>query len=156
MEDRFTKFSKLYILIFLLFLSIPVLFGAVISLFYGFSKLISSRPVDIAFELIVICVPSAIFATAYYIFIRRTKNNPSGIVRAISYIFSFIGLLVSLAAVIMNFMDYFKRHAHDIYDYTSFSLWFLAGNVGLLFLMAIMQALTTAKEVDWMDRQKNK
>jgi hypothetical protein len=31
---------------------------------------------------------------------------------------------------------------------------FLAGNIGLLFLLAILQAFTTNKEEDWMDKRR--
>ena len=38
MEDRFVKYSKLYALIFLLFLSVPVILGLIVAAFYGISK----------------------------------------------------------------------------------------------------------------------
>lgn len=153
MDDRFTKFSKLYLLVFLLFLSVPVVFSLVMSVFYGFSKLISSRPVDIIFELVVITIPAAVFSSAYYIFSKRTKTHPSAAVRVISQIVFWVGICSSIAVLVISIIGYFKNGYHNITDYVSFSLAFLAGNVAALFLIAILQALTTKKEEDWMEKR---
>ena len=108
MDDRFTKFSKLYFLVFLLFLSVPVAFSLVMSVFYGFSKLISSRPVDIIFELVVITIPAAVFSSAYYIFSKRTKTHPSVVVRVTSQIVFWVGIGCSIAVLVVSIIDYFK------------------------------------------------
>ena len=84
MEDRFIKYSKLYALIFLMFLAIPVILGLLIATFYGISKLVSSSVVDIIFGLGVITLAPALFSSVYVIFLKRTKQHPSAIVRAIS------------------------------------------------------------------------
>ena len=156
MEDRFTKYSKLYFLIFLMFLSIPVIFGLVVGTMYGFSKLVSSKPIDIMYELLVIAIPPAIFATVYYIFIKRTKKHPSAIVKAISQILFIIGFCCCVLVLVMDILDYFNKGIHDVTDYRSFNLLFLAGNIGALFLIAILQAFTTKKEVDWIEKRKQK
>jgi len=36
MDDKFLKYSKLYILIFLMFLAIPVILGLLVVTFWGF------------------------------------------------------------------------------------------------------------------------
>ena len=156
MEDRFTKYSKLYVLIFLLFLSIPVVFGLVIGLMYGFSKVVSSGFVDILFELVVISLPPAVFATVYYIFFRRTKIHPSAVVKAISQLLFIFGFVYCIVIMGISIIDYFTVKPHDITGYASFTLLFLAGNIGLLFLLAIIQAFTTKKEEDWMAKRKRK
>lgn len=156
MDDRFTKFSKLYLLIFLLFLSIPVVFGLVVGVMYGFSKLVSSSFVDILFELVVISIPPAIFATAYYIFIKRTKNHPSAPVKMVSQVLFMLGFIYCLVIMGISVLDYFKIKPHDITGYASFSLMFLAGNIGMLFFLAIIQAFTTKKEEDWLEKRKRK
>ncbi len=150
MDDRFTKYSKLYFLVFLLFLAVPVGFALLIATFYGFSTLISSRPVDIIFELIVIGIPSAIFTTACYIFFKRTKQHPSAGVKIISQILFVIGFLNSLLFLVLGIISYFKKGYNNITDYPTFNIAFLAGNIGGLFLIAILQAFTTKKEEDWM------
>lgn len=154
MEDRFVKYSKLYALIFLLFLSVPVLLGLVVVLFYGISRLISSSYVDIAFGLCVISMTPALFSTAYLIFLKRTKTHPARWVRSLSILLFIVGISVSGLVLVVDMISFFRQFKTDIAAYRSFSLVYTAGNVGALFLIAIIQALTTSKEVDWMDRNK--
>lgn len=156
MEDRFTKYSKLYVLIFLLFLSVPVVFGLIVGVMYGFSKVVSSSIVDVLFELVVISLPPTVFATVYYIFFRRTKNHPSVPVKMISQLLFIFGFVYCITVMGVSILDYFKLKPHNITEYASFSLFFLAGNIGLLFLLAIIQAFTMQKEEDWMEKRKRK
>ncbi len=151
MEDKFIRYSKLYFLIFLLFLSVPVIIVLLIGVFYGFSKLVSIAPLQFIFELLILSVPCAIFASAYYIFFRRTKFHPSPVVRVISRILFVIGFCLALVFLVLDIITYFHKHI-DISDYRSFGTWYLAGNIGGLFIIAIMQAFTTEKEKDWMER----
>ena len=154
MEDRFVKYSKLYFLIFLLFLSVPVILGLAIGIGYGFSKLISSRPVELLYQLIVIALPSSVFATVYYIFFKRTKTHPSPAVRQISRIVFVLGFCICVIVLISDFIKFFKNPVFGTEGYRNFTLPFLAGNVAVLFIIAIMQAFTTNKEVDWMEKRK--
>ena len=154
MEDRFTKYSKLYFLIFLLFLSIPVIISAFVALCYGFSRLVSSRPFDIVFELMIISIPPAIFSSAYFIFSKRTKEHPSTLVRVISQCLFVIGIICSAVILVFSIITYFNKGYNSATDYKSYSLAFAAGNIGALFLVAIMQAFTTKKEEDWMEKRK--
>ncbi len=154
MEDKFLKYSKLYILIFLMFLAIPVMLGLVVVTFYGFSKLVSSSPVDIIFELAMISLLPAVFASAFVIFFKRTTQHPSTAVRLVSKILFVIGIIACLAVLVTDIISFFNKHDLDIAGYNCFSLGFLAGNVGGLFLIAIIQAFTTKKEADWMERNR--
>lgn len=154
MEDRFTKYSKLYIIIFLLFLSVPVLLGLVIAAFYGISKLVSSTVADISFGLGVVSLPPALFMSVYYIFFKRTKYHPVAAVRIVSRIIFITGFIISLFVLVYDMRSFFTRYSTDIAGYLGYSLIYLAGNVTMLFLVAIIQALTTGKEVDWMDRRR--
>ncbi len=154
MEDRFIKYSKLYALIFLLFLSVPVLLGLAIAAFYGISKLVSSTIADIVFGLGVVSLAPAVFMTVYYIFFKRTKKHPAQAVKIISYILFIIGFVTSLVVLVLDMISFFTRFNTDITGYHGLSLTYLAGNVGALFLIAIVQAFTTNKEVDWMDRKR--
>ena len=54
MDDKFLKYSKLYGYIFFALFAFVIGVALLIATFYGFSKILSSRPVDVAFELIVI------------------------------------------------------------------------------------------------------
>jgi len=153
MEDRFLKYSKLYILIFLMFLAIPVILGLLIVTFYGFSKLVSSSVVDVIFGLGVITLAPALFSSVYVIFFKRTKLHPLVIVRIISQAFFVIGIICSISILVIDMISFFRKFEIDISAYRCFSLAYLAGNVGGIFLVGIIQAFTTPKEVDWMDRK---
>lgn len=154
MEDRFTKYSKLYLLIFLLFLCVPVLLGLIIAAFYGISKLVSSTVADITFGLGVVSLAPAIFMSVYFIFFKRTKKHPVKAVKIISQVLFIAGFLISLTVLVFDMIFFFTKFNTDITGYYGLSLTFLAGNVAMLFLIAIVQALTTNKEVDWMDRER--
>ncbi len=152
MEDRFIKYSKLYILIFLMFLAIPVLLGLLIATFYGISKLVSSSVMDIIFGLGVITIAPALFSSVYVLFLKKTKQHPVAIIRNISKTFFVIGIVCSITIWVTDLISFFNKFNIDISVYHCFSLAFLAGNVGDIFLIGLIQAFTTKKEVDWMDR----
>lgn len=156
MEDKFIKYTKLYIFILLLLLSVPVLFGLLIAVFYGFSTLISSKPVDIVFELLVIAIGPAIIAAAYGIFFIRTRKQSASIVKIISISFFLAGFISCIVVMVMDIFSLFNHNNHVISDYYSYSLPFLAGNIGTLFLIAVLQALSASKEKDWMHRNNEK
>ena len=152
MEDKFVRYTKLYILIFLMFLSIPVIIALLIGIFYGFSKLISSGPVDFIFQLLILSLPAAVFIAAYSIFLKRTKQHPSSIVRICSMIFFVAGLICCIGLLARDIISFFKQPTNDVISYYCYSVAFLAANIGALFLIAIIQAFTTKKEADWMER----
>lgn len=154
MEDRFVKYSRLYALIFLLFLCVPVLLGLVVFALYGFSKLISSSVADISFGLLIASLPASLFMSVYAIFFTRTKNHPSKPVKIVSQMIFVAAFIISIAALVYDIHTFFTKYSTDIDQYRSYSLIYMAGNVALLFLIAIVQAFTTKKEVDWMDRKR--
>jgi hypothetical protein len=153
MEDRFLKYSKLYILIFLLFLAVPVILGLLVAVFYGISKVVSSNAADLIFGLGTITMLPALFSSVYVIFFKRTKQHPSAIVRILSNTFFVLGIICSVIVLIIDIIAFFNKYEIDISAYRCFSLAYLAGNVGMIFLIGIIQAFTTPKEVDWMDRK---
>ena len=154
MEDRVIKYSKLYALIFLLFLCVPVLLGLIIATFYGISKIVSSTVADISFGLGVVSLTPAVFMSVYFIFFKRTKKHPAKAIKIISQIIFLAGFLISLVVLVFDMISFFTKFNTDITGYHGLSLTYLAGNVSILFLIAIIQALTTNKEVDWMDRER--
>lgn len=154
MEDRFTKYSKLYILIFLMFLSVPVILGLIIAMFYGVSRLVSSNVVDIVFGLGVVAMAPALFSAVYVIFFKRTGRHPVPAVRIISKILFVAATALSILVLVLDMVSFFSKFNVDIDKYHSFSLVYMAGNVALLFLIAIVQAFSTNKEVDWMERNR--
>jgi len=154
MEDRFLKYSKLYLLIFLLFLSVPVLLGLIIALFYGVSRVVSSNVADISFGLGVIALAPAILSAVYVIFFKRTGKHPVAGVRVISKFIFIVAILISIIVLVIDMIYFFNRYDTNITGYYGLSLTYLAGNTAMLFLIAIIQAFTTKKEVDWMERQR--
>ncbi len=153
MEDRFLKYSKLYILIFLLFLAVPVILGLLVAFFYGLSKVVSSNAADLIFGLGTITLLPALFSSVYVIFFKRTKQHPSATVRVLSSLFFVLGIICSITVLVIDIIAFFSKYEIDISAYRCFSLAYLAGNVAMIFLIGIMQAFTTQKEVDWMDRK---
>jgi hypothetical protein len=151
MEDKFTRYSKLYFLIFLLFLSVPVIIGLIIGTFWGFSKVLSVAPTEMIYTLLIMSVPCAIFSSAYYIFFRRTRFHPSNVVRVISRTLFTIGFCLAIVFLVLDIITYFHKPV-DVGEYRSFNTWYLAGNIGGLFIIAIMQAFTMPKEKDWMEK----
>ena len=154
MDNRFIKYSKLYVIIFLLFLSVPVILAILVAAFYGLSKLVSSNVADIIFGLGLITIAPALFSTAYFIFFKRTTKHPVASVRSISKILFVAGIAISIVVLITDIISFFTKFDTDISGYHCYSLLYLAGNVAGLFLIAIIQAFTTRKEVDWMYRQR--
>ena len=154
MEDRFVKYSKLYFLIFLLFLSVPIIIGLFVALMYGLSTLVSSKPMDMLYELLIISIAPSIFATVYFIFFKRTKNHPKPFVKAISYLLFIAGFCSCIVVLVKDYTGFFTKSVFNTEGYWGFSLIFLAGNVAALFAVAILQAFTTNKEEDWLEKRK--
>ena len=135
MEDRFTKYSKLYVLIFLLFLCVPVLLGLIIAAFYGISKIVSSTVADISFGLGVVSLAPAVFMSVYFIFFKRTKKHPAKAVKIISQIIFLAGFLISLVVLVFDMISFFTKFNTDITGYHGLSLTYLAGNVSILLYL---------------------
>ncbi len=154
MEDKFVKYSKLYALIFLMFLAVPVLLGLVVAAFWGLSKLVSSSVIDIVFGLGVITIAPALFSAVYLIFFKRTRKHPVAAVQIVSKILFIAGILISALVLTNDMIGFFTKFKIDITSYKCFSLPYMAGNVAALFLIAIIQAFTTKKEADWMERSR--
>ena len=91
---------------------------------------------------------------AYVIFLKRTSNHPVAFVRLISKTIFVIGMAISAVVLVLDMGAFFTKFNTDISGYLCYSLAYLAGNVGILFIIAIIQALTTNKELDWMERGK--
>lgn len=158
MDDRFTKYSKLYILIFGLFLAVPVIIALFIGFFYGFFKIFASHPLDVFYELVVVVIPPALFAAVYYIFFKRTKQHPSKPVKLLSQGLFIIAFGICAVVLVTDLLHYFKlpNGTYDISSFNSYSLAFMAGNIALLFIVALTQAFTTNKEEDWLEKRRRK
>ena len=61
-----------------------------------------------------------------------------------------IGLLV------LDFINFLKNGYPDIDKYFSYQILVLSSSVAVIFFIGILQALTTAKEKDWMEKYADK
>lgn len=156
MEDKFVRYSKLYVLLFLLFLSVPVIIGLIIGAFYGISRLFSSAPIDLVYELFILSIPAAVFSAVYVIFFRRTAWHPVWPVRFISKTIFLIGMASCALFLVWDMITFFKHHGPDISGFYCYNTYFLSGNIAAMFLVAIMQAFTTEKELDWVEKRRGR
>ncbi len=111
---------------------------------------------SLMFTLFIICVPAVLFITVYLIYFKHTKGHPSAAVRKFSYVLFTIAIGFWVFFWIKDLIIFFKHHTNGIDAYNIYNLAFLSANVGLIFFIGIVQALTTNKEVDWMERNKNR
>lgn len=153
MEDKLSRFIKLsgLLLISMVFvIAFLVLIMLVLRLFFD---QVGNMPwMTWAYRMLIISLPAAIMITAYVIFLKRTADHPAAAIRWISY------LIISAAAVwmliyfIMDVVSIVKQPVNGIAGLLSYDKYFLAIHVALLFFTGVLQALTTEKEKDWMER----
>ncbi|MBS1512644.1 MAG: hypothetical protein JST86_17500 [Bacteroidetes bacterium] len=154
MENRFVRYSQLYVLLFILFLSIVTGIAVVFFAFWGFGKLILSKPGDLVYASFIVSFLPAVFIAIYTVFYKRTASHPSSIVKIISRIIFIAALLISVAVIVASFSKFVATNSRAIEDYWSCSLTYAAGNVATIFIIAIVQAFTTKKEEDWMEKRR--
>lgn len=154
MPGQENKYISLFLRIILtaigFILSIALLL-LLIRLFFG---LLSYIPwVTYLYMIGILLVPSALFISIYLLYFSRTKHHPSVAVRYISKVYFIAALACWLFVLARDLNEFFSESYNTIDKYYSYELTFLAANVGGIFLIGIIQALTTAKEKDWMDRE---
>lgn len=154
MEDRYTKYFNLSLKLFFTFLAfIVALIIILIGLRFMFGLLDQIPWFVLIYMLFIVMVPAALFISIFLIYFRRTRFHRSVAVRAISYaVFSF-ALLLWAGLFVMDLVHFFKKESREIGGYYSYNIFLLTGSVVLIFLVGIMQALSTEKEKDWMDKR---
>lgn len=153
MEDHFGKYLRLFGTIFfsvigfilafiLLLLGVKLLFG-----------LMSYIPwFTYVYTIFIILLPSALFITAYLIYFKRTVTHPNKVIRWISYTLFSVGLILWAIFLVWDMGLFYKYTYTVIGMYHSYDMIFLIANVACFFIVGVMQALTTAKEKDWMEK----
>ena len=153
MEDRFGKYIRLFGTLFFLVIGSILAFTLVllaIKLLFGLMGYIPWF--TYVYTAFIMLVPSALFITVYIIYFKRTAAHPSKIIRWVSY-FIFSAVLIAWAVFFVLDMKIFYEHVYaSIGMYHSYDMIFLTVNVACLFIVGVMQAFTTAKEKDWMER----
>ncbi|MEP7164053.1 MAG: hypothetical protein ABI741_05120 [Ferruginibacter sp.] len=157
MEDRLGKYIRLFGSIFFSVIGFIIAFILVLLGIKFLFGLMSYIPwftyVYISF---IILVPSALFITAFIIYFKRTATHANKVVRWLSYFLFSVALVAWMVTLFLDIRIFYK-HAYDsIGMYNSYDMIFLAANVASLFLVGVMQAFTTVKEKDWMEKSNSK
>ena len=151
------KFIRLFGTIFFCFLLfILAIVILLVSLKYIFGVLDHIPWFSMMFTLFIICVPAVLFITVYSIYTKRTLTHPSKKARIFSYLIFTLALLCWGYFWVIDIITFFKYHYNSIDRYQCFNLAFLSANIGVIFLVGIVQALSTAKELDWMEKSEQK
>jgi hypothetical protein len=156
MEDQFAKFLRLFGNIFFAFLGFVV---ALMLLMFGLRLLLSGLdyiPWFTYFYMsLMLLIPPALFVSVFTIFFNRTKKHPSKAIRIFSSLLFIVAIICWIIALSLDFVAFFKDASPEISHYYSYNLLFLVSNAGLIFFTGILQALTTEKEKDWMEKHQN-
>jgi chromate transport protein ChrA len=152
--DKYIKLLGTIILTFVGFIIALAL--VILGLRYIFGLLDFMPWFSVMFTLIIICVPALLFITVYLIYVRHTKPHPSKAAKIFSYIIFSIALAAWLYFWVLDFIIFFKHHYNNIEAYHCYNLAFLAANVFFIFLVGIVQALSTNKEIGWMEKNKQR
>lgn len=156
MPEEQGKFIRLFGTIFFSILGAIVSFVLLMLLFRLFLSSLDYIPWFTYFYMsLVLLLPTALFVSIYIIFFKRTKSHPSKPVRLFSNAVFIAGIVSWFVVLALDCINFFKTVSEEINHYYSFELLFLAGNVAIIFLIGIIQALTTAKEKDWMEKRVN-
>jgi hypothetical protein len=139
-----------------LFLSVVGFFGLLALLYFAlkyFAAGIDSIPFfEKAFVFVILSLPALILLFAWTVFFKRIKNHSSAAIKMISYIIAGAAILSGLFFYGKDIWRLFTTWNDTVTDYITYSRYFIVGNIAMLFLTAMLQALTLPKEKDWMER----
>ncbi len=153
------KYIRLFGTLFLTFIGfIVALILTLLLLRFTFGLLDNVPWFSLLFMVFIICVPAALFIPVYLIYFKRTKSHPSVVVRWISYILFTAMLAAWLLFLVQDLYLFYKHLYNAVGEYMSYNMFFLAANVFCIFMVGIIQALSTGREEDWYERnlKKNK
>lgn len=153
MEDNLSKYFRLAARVFAsvvaFLLIVALIFMALWYMVAAYDKLPWAEAI---FMAIVLIVPAAIFGTTIITFFFKTFHHPSQSVKYFSYFFFILLLLAWLAVLGIDFFTFFTKQYRDIDKYYSFNMLFLFLNVLVIFSLAVVQAFSTTKEKDWLEK----
>lgn len=153
MEDQFSKYLRLFGNI--IFSALGLFMGFLLSLVllrYFFGMLDQLSWFSFLFSAFIIFLPGVFFLMVFCLFFKRTLSHPSKASRIISYCLFIMAIVSWLYVLYADAVTFFKQGYTDIGKYMSYELLFLTSHVALIFLIGILQALTTNKEKDWMEK----
>ncbi len=149
-DGKYIKLFGLIMATVIGFLLTLLLIFFVIRLLFGMVNGISW--ISYFYSLLVLSVPPAIIISAFMILLWRTRTHAYGIARLLSYILISACLFSWITVFVTDVIAFFQKPGYDVMDYNSWGLLFIAGSVGTLFLVGILQALSTPREEDWLER----
>lgn len=157
MEDKFAKYLQLSNR---LIITLVAFIASLLLLLFGIRlifSLLDSMPWFVyLFTLFIIIITSAIFICIFLTSLYRIKHHPSAPVRLISYILNGAAFLGWVYFLCRDIITFFLTGSQQISNYNSYNVLYLAGSVGLIFLLAIIQALSLEKEKDWIEKRKER
>lgn len=107
---------------------------------------------DYLYVAFIICVPAAIFFTAYLIFFKKSLHLSNTFIKYFSLTLFVIMLTAWLAFFMTDLVSFIRFQYTNISEYYSFNILFLFANVLVIFFVGVMQALAAPPEKDWMER----
>lgn len=152
-EDKLSRFIKLFGLILLSGLLVLIFLVLIMLGLRLFFDQVGNMPwMTWSYRVLILSLPAAIMISAYVIFLKRTGAHPSAPVKWISYLLISAACLWMLYAFTTDLISFVRKPVNVISSFLSYNKYILAGHVALLFFTGVLQALTTEKEKDWMDR----
>lgn len=151
------KYIRLFGTIFMAFLgailALVLLFLGIRLVFGGLNELSWFTYV---FAVFVLSVPTTIFITAFTIFFFRTKKLNSAVVRIISNVLFVLFFCAWIIFYVLDIIAFFRKGQIQIVDTHSWDMIFLTASISCLFFVGVLQALSSPKEQDWLERNKSK
>jgi hypothetical protein len=150
------KYAKLVFNIFMLvfgFILACVVLFVIMRLLFG---LMTMMPwLDYVFAVMLVIIPTALFVTAYGIFIKRTLRFPVKSVKVITIIPMALIIAAWMVIFILDLVQFFQSHRLDIDAYYSYHKSVLIPSVAIIFILGLIQAWSSPSEPDWLDRQRS-
>lgn len=157
MEDKYSKYLQLSMNIFFVFIGfIAILLGGLFALRYIMGVLDYIPWFSYLFTIFIMLVPSVLMIAIFVIYFKRTKTHPSVAVKWISLVLFSIAILGWGYFMVMDVIYFFKTGAREVGKYNSYNVIYLSASVATIFLVGVMQALSTEKEKDWMEKRKER
>lgn len=157
MEDTFGKYLRLFGTLFFTFIGFILAFALLllgIKLFFGVLSFIPWF--SYVYLILIIMFPTALFVSVYIIYFKRTGAHPSTVVKVLSYFLFVVALFSWGFFFVRDLRVFFKYYYNSIEHYDTYNLLFLASNVGLIFFIGVLQALSSEKEKDWMEKARQR
>ena len=156
MEPKPARFIQLLALIGSVFIGTLVAVFLLLLLFRVMMAALDQIPwLTYMYMGVMLCVPPVLFCTVFYIFFKRTDSHPSKPVRLFSKSIFLLAIAYWVILLGIDLVFFMKNGYGELGKYETYNLIPLFSTVALIFFMGVLQALTTEKEKDWMDKYKD-